>query len=354
MRILQLVDSLAIGGGERMAVNIANYFHSEGVSHLLVVSRDTGPLSELIVAQNELKFLKKKSFFDLRSFLSLLKLVSSFKPTHIHAHDSSIYWASGIKLFFPKLKIIWHAHYGGLIGDDKRFGKNIPRIARFIDLMVAVNEELVDWAKKELPIIKHAVFIPNFPFIPQLEKVKSSEDLIICIANLKPPKNHFLLVKAFSRFVEKFPSYELELIGSQEDTEYTQQLKELIITLGLTEKIKLIGPKIDLISFFQRAKFAVLSSEVEGLPVSLLELGLAEVPVISSEVGYCGELLGFGEFGYLFPSGNEDLLVESMLHLANHLPEAKDKVAKFSSRVKKEFGEEQFGKKYRNSIAELN
>jgi len=43
-RILQIVDSLNLGGTERMSVNIFNGLPTDNVENILVVSRNIGPL----------------------------------------------------------------------------------------------------------------------------------------------------------------------------------------------------------------------------------------------------------------------------------------------------------------------
>ncbi|MHA7129391.1 glycosyltransferase [Algoriphagus namhaensis] len=354
MRVLQLIDSLDVGGAERMAVNIANAFAQQGVKSILVVSRKNGNLASLLHDPQSIFLLEKRRFFDLTAFSKLLRLIREFKPTHLHAHDSSIYWAVLAAKFFPKVKVIWHAHYGGLVGEDSRFGKKIRLVAKGIDGFIAVNEELLDWANRELKEIPAKGFIPNFPSIPEIDPSKTKEDVILCLANLKPPKNHALLVKSFSDFRKSFPTYRLRLVGNTDDKDYLGKLQALITSLQLVDSVDIVGEQISLKETFESSKFAVLASEIEGLPVSVLEIGLAGIPMICSEVGQCPALLDGGRLGYLFPSGDREKLTRCMEEVAGNYPKAKEKASDFKLNVEERFGSERFMQLYRDLLHEIN
>lgn len=354
MRILQLIDSLEVGGGERMAVNIANLLSSKDIPNLLIVSRKSGPLEIFINNKYSLKILSKKNSFDLGSFLDLVGIIRDFKPTIIHAHDSSVFWAGLIRVFFPKIKMVWHAHYGGLVGGDNRFGKQLPLVKNKINGFIGVNSHLVNWAKKEFPKCDQFVYISNFPDIPSGLKRDETKKIITCVANLKHPKNHILLVKSFFHFQKRHTEYQLNLVGKKSDENYFNDLKLEIEALGIQSSVHFLGEVLDLSEVFEQSTFAVLASEVEGLPVSLLELGLAGVPVISSGVGQCPQLLGNGKFGYLFQSGNQKELVDTMCVVAENLDIAKTKARDFKQEIESNYGKEGFWKNYSNFLNLLN
>lgn len=346
MRVLQFIDSLAVGGAERMAVNLANLFDRNGISNILITSRETGPLEVFVNKKDSLFCLRKTSTLDLKAFFRLVKLAKEFSPTHLHIHDSSIFWAVLLKKFLPKSTLIWHAHYGGFGGSQSRFGDKIKFIASKIDLVITVNLELCTWVKQELPTIKEVAFIENFPDLPQTINRNNTKKEILCLANLKEPKNHHLLVRSFADFLKIFPDYTLKLVGTTDDQPYYNSLQEEIIKLKIQSNIWIAGQTLDLISSFEDAEFAVLSSDIEGLPVSLLELGLAKVPIISTSVGQCEDLLGYGKFGFLTPAKNEIKLTESLIFVAENKEIAIEKASEFYIQVLEKYGFKNFINKY--------
>ena len=58
-KILQIVDSLNLGGTERMSVNIFNGLTTDNIQNVLVVSRDKGPLYNFISNKDGVYFLNK-------------------------------------------------------------------------------------------------------------------------------------------------------------------------------------------------------------------------------------------------------------------------------------------------------
>ena len=71
MRIVQIIDSLEIGGAERMAVNYANVLSEKTEFSGLIASRKEGLIiSELIDGVSYL-FLKKKKKIDVKAVFRL-------------------------------------------------------------------------------------------------------------------------------------------------------------------------------------------------------------------------------------------------------------------------------------------
>ncbi|WP_332910233.1 glycosyltransferase [Algoriphagus boritolerans] len=86
----------------------------------------------------------------------------------------------------------------------------------------------------------------------------------------------------------------------------------------------------------------MLSSDVEGLPVSILELGISGVPVLCSAVGACPELLGDGRYGYLAAPNDPISLESQMMEMIKNQEEALFKAEGFKEKVISEFGGDNF------------
>ena len=68
MNILQIIDSLSIGGAEMMAINISNLLQESGHKVTLVSMRESNALEKKINDSVNKVFLKKKSFIDVFAF----------------------------------------------------------------------------------------------------------------------------------------------------------------------------------------------------------------------------------------------------------------------------------------------
>ncbi|HJS00986.1 MAG TPA: glycosyltransferase, partial [Flavobacterium sp.] len=139
---------------------------------------------------------------------------------------------------------------------------------------------------------------------------------IICLANLKKPKNHITILKAFNETKLNHFSWSLHFIGKIYNDNYFDELKSFIREKGLEENVFMYDSKEDVSFILKQATIAVLASEYEGFPVSLLEYGYSGLPTISTDVGYCSSLIKDGYNGLLFNPGNPETLKEQFLKLA--------------------------------------
>ena len=93
MRIVQIIDSLKVGGAERMAVNLANALVNSVAFSGLVTTRLEGQLKNAIVADVNYLFLKRSRVVDFGALFRLRRYVRKNKITIIHAHGSSFFFA---------------------------------------------------------------------------------------------------------------------------------------------------------------------------------------------------------------------------------------------------------------------
>jgi len=340
MRILQMIDTLEIGGAERMAVNIFKVLDLKKVDNYIVVTRGAGSIDLTGVDLNRVFFLNKKSRFDFFALVALFRIVRRIKPDFIHAHSTSIFWAVFIS-FFVRVKIIWHDHFG--LSDILHTIKRRPEIfvSRWVDYVIVVNRKIEVWAKNSLLLPKKNIcYIKNFPFLDLVSRRELDEKYIILnLANFRPQKDQFNLIEAAAILREQTSkNFEVWLVGAKVDVSWFELVEAKIVALDLCEQIKLIGPVQNINDVLKKSDIGVLSSESEGLPVSLLEYGLAALPVVCTDVGQCSSVLGNGNFGKVIPSKNPLLLAKSLLEIMNDPKVGIEMGERFKIHVENEYG----------------
>lgn len=289
MRIVQLIDSLEAGGAESMAVNYANVLISYTGFSGLVVTRQEGLLKDKIKPEVNYLFLNRKKVFDFRAVFLFRNFIITHKVTHIQAHSSSFFIAVILKMIIPSIKIIWHDHYG--FRYKNTFFQNLPLIlcSLFFNRIIVVNNLLKDFAKRML-LCKKVIYLPNF-----VDFEKAKEDFfelkgnqgkrILCLANLRPQKNHIMLLEVAKEVIEKFPDWTFHFVGQDNNDEYSRQLKSTINEFSLQENVFMYGSVSAVQSVVEQSQIGVLSSTSEGLPLALLEYGRAALPVVVTAVG---------------------------------------------------------------------
>ncbi len=320
IRVIQLIDSLEPGGAERMAVTIANGLANEVTFSGLVATRLEGGLKNTLAKKVEYTFLNKMKAVDFSALFCLRDFVKKNNVNTIHAHGSSYFFAVLLKLTMPSIQIFWHDHFGNRVKSQEGYF-----LLRFFSIffrgVFTVNEALKDWAQKKL-WVKDVEFLSNFTSesedeIPVTFLKGTPNKRIVFLANLHHPKNHILALSSFLASKIDREGWTLHLIGKDKQDGYSQELKNFIHQNNLQEAVFIYGSCNDVKSILGQAKVGILVSSYEGFPVTLLEYAMAELIVISTDVGYCNTIIQNNKTGYLIPSDSDELLTEAFINLSN-------------------------------------
>lgn len=302
LKVLQIIDSLEAGGAERVAVNYANGL-SEHIESFLCVTRAEGLLKKAVSDKVQYLFLNKKGTLDISAILRLKRYIKQHQITIVHAHSSSFFIAWISKLLGAKIKIVWHDHYGNSEFLDQRDYKVLKRASKYFGQIISVNNDLKEWAIKCLDC-SNVMYLPNFATInpneskeTQLQGVDGKR--IVCLANLRPQKDHITLIHAFDAIKKEHQDWTLHLVGKNFEDEYAQEVSSLIDEMALSKSVFLYGSRPDISNILRQCSIGVLSSKSEGLPVTLLEYGLNGLPVVCTDVGECAKVVQ--DYGLVVP-----------------------------------------------------
>jgi len=300
MRVLQLIDSLQPGGAERMAISYAELLHKNGYASYLCCTRFEGILNENLNSEIGYLFLNKKSALDISAFSKLRRFVKENKIEIIHAHSSSFFFASLLKLSGLSIKLVWHDHYGDSDLLQYRKFKILKLFSKSFNGIISVNQKLKDWATANLKterVVMINNFVPNTQNKNELFNLKGTQNAfkIICVANLRPQKDHANILRSFELLSTKI-NVTLHLVGNDPNTSHSRLILDQISASKNRDYIFYYGPQRNVMGFLKQADLGVLASRSEGLPLALLEYGKAGIPVVVTDVGKCSEVVnGYGE-----------------------------------------------------------
>ncbi|EAS19974.1 putative glycosyl transferase [Flavobacteria bacterium BBFL7] len=340
MRVIQIIDSLDAGGAERMAVQIANELQIAGHESHLCVTRREGLLKKTIHESVAYIFLEKKGRIGIKAMTKLKTYVLKNKIEIIHAHSTSFFTATIIKWWLPSIKLVWHDHYGNAEEVENRKAGTLKKCSRFFNGIISVNELLKDWSIRNLKPSK-VIYLRNFvsnSLEQQLLKPLpgSAGKRIVHLANLRSQKDHTTLIKAFQEVYKNTAGWNLLLVGMDFQDDYSRDIKSTIEDLKLDEHIHLLGSRQDTIAILKACDLGVLSSRSEGLPVALLEYGLAGLPIVTTDVGACKEVVL--DYGKVVPSQNINSLSQAIQEFIENPEEAKLMAHSFQQHVITTFG----------------
>lgn len=290
-----------------LAVNIANGLAEEGIKSFLCVTRKEGSLNDNLDKNVGYLYLKRVRTLDVQAIFRLKEYIIKNKINIIHAHSTSSFLAFCVKLIYPKVKIVWHDHFGNSDFLNQRKIYPISIFSYFFETIIVVNKKLQLWAKEKLHS-KNVYFVHNFAFFKNDSKITVLKGIenkrIVHLASFTEQKDHLNLLEAFKIIVKEFPEWTLHLIGKDYRDSYSELINNFIIKEKLDKNIFLYGSCTDIKHILSQTTIGVLSSKSEGLPVALLEYGLAKLPVVCTTVGECSSVITNSESGFLSPPKN--------------------------------------------------
>lgn len=138
--------------------------------------------------------------------------------------------------------------------------------------------------------------IPNGISIAKFAPLRSQRPdevpkVVALIGRVVPIKDIKTFIRAIFIASRKLPGLQGWIIGSEaEDSDYALECHELQESLGMHDGVKFLGfKKID--ALLPQVGLVALTSVSEGLPLVVLEAFASGVPVVTTDVGSCRELI---------------------------------------------------------------
>ena len=164
--------------------------------------------------------------------------------------------------------------------------------------------------------------------------VGSEEFLLVCAARLVEAKGIDILLHAVSRVVRQGVSCRCIIVG---DGLLKERLLHEANCLGLSGYVFFEGFQKDVRPYLQAASAFILTSHLEGLPLSVLEAMACGLPCIVTNVGGSAEAVKHQVTGLVIPPGSLDEAESAILYLATHPDERAEMASKARETVCQDF-----------------
>jgi glycosyltransferase involved in cell wall biosynthesis len=145
--------------------------------------------------------------------------------------------------------------------------------------------------------------------------VNPQEFLLVCAARLVQAKGIDILVEAVSRVVRQGVACKCFIIG---EGPLKEELQKKADTFGLWGHVCFEGFQEDVRSYMQAASAFILTSHLEGLPLSVLEAMACGVPCIVTNVGGSAEAVQDQVVGLVVPPASVDAAADAIMYLATN------------------------------------
>jgi len=328
MRIVQVVETLNVGGLERMAVDLAIEQLAAGHSPILYCIFSRGPFAEVASAHGiPVRCFDKIPGFSLKTLAALTSALRSDAPDVVHSHTAGIHHYAAVASRLARVPAVVstiHSPAATLLRpyQHRYFRWVLPLTSNVAVVSQATLDFLVAHAltRHKLRVIWNGV--PVVKYQARAASPGSRRPVIRfgTIGRFVPEKAHSILLEAFHQLLERLPEAELRIVGygALHDV-----LRDRVDRFGLADRVRLEGRNDDVPAVLHELDIFVLSSVTEGLPVVILEAMAAGLPIVSTRVGGIAEVAPEGKVAWYCEPGAAGPLADAMFLAATspHLQE---------------------------------
>ena len=345
VRVLQVLQHAALGGGTLVAMTLAERLDPARYEVVIATGSDAAPEGNLLeeMRSRGLQVLALEHMGralsplrDARAAWELAAVLASRRPEIVHTHGSKP------KLLLPLAAQIGPAplRIAHLHGWEWQPARNALEAAAF-----TVETRLVAEAYHAMIATSHATRRQGLDrgvgHAAQYEVVHPSIDpgefspperaairrevreelglagdafVVASVLRLAPQKAPEVLIRAAAAVAPARPRVRWLLVGGGP---LEPQVRRLVDGLGLSERVRLLGPRRDVPRLLQACDAFALSSAWEPFGIACLEAAAAGLPVVGTGVDGVPEAVADGVTGILVPPGRADLLAGAVIRLAS-------------------------------------
>lgn len=337
-KVLLFITKSNFGGAQRYVYDIATHLDPSEFEPVVVLGGE-GQLK----AQLEHAHIRTISIPSLERDISLSKefvvakdlyqILRTERPHVLHVNSSK---AGGIGALLGRLalvpKVYFTAHGWAFNEDRPIWQKLLIKFLHWLTILLAhqtiavsrgtrleMNWPLVD--KKMVVIYPGRTIGVMYGKVEARQRIAAQISLLSnrpadlwvgTVGELHPTKQQAVGIKAVAKLTKDFPTLHYIIVGEGESRTH---LEELIREFKLEHKVHLTGHIDDAARFLKSFDIFLLPSRSEAYPYSITEAGLAELPVVASDVGGIPDVIKTRESGVLFKSGDVEECERALRHL---------------------------------------
>jgi phenylacetate-CoA ligase len=190
--------------------------------------------------------------------------------------------------------------------------KRLLKIISVFDIIITMGTRAVSFFRdKGIDTNFHVVSggIDSLRFQPNEET--ATYDLI-WTGRLVEVKRMDIFLQTVKKVVEKVPDVRAVIVG---DGPLRDKLHSSSRDLGIDSNVSFVGYQGDTEIWLRKSKIFVLTSDSEGLSLSMMEAMMCGLPAIVSDVGDLGDLVENGVNGYLVPPRSPEQFATRIIKL---------------------------------------
>lgn len=342
-RVLVLIKGLGIGGAERLIAEGATYWDRQKFDYRVAyfLPWKDHLVDEITGLGVTVDCLGSKRGLGVTGYTRLRSLISEWRPDVIHCHLPT---AGILARLATRRPVVYTEH--NIAGSYRQPTRLVNRLtygrnAAVIAVSAAVAESLVGFPGPSPRVIPNGVSVSVGP--SEIEAVRTElglqtgQGLVVHVGNIRPHKGHENLIAATALIVAKDPNVLVVSVGAEKHDGDLARVRESAASAGVSDHMRFMGRRENARTFLAAADVVVNPSDVEGLPLAILEALALSRPVVATAVGGVPSVVVDRVTGLLVPPGDPEALATALLE-ALQSPDAKTWGQRGADLVSAEYG----------------
>lgn len=321
-RILHLIDSFGPGGAETIFVQLATELLEDRWESVASVPREGWVAQALRSGGVEPVFIPSRGRFNFPYLRALVRLIRQQEVDLVHTHLFGAALYGGVAARICRIPVVSTLHGEPdlpLPGPGARLRHGVLRRAG--NQVVLVSQALENAFSRRAPFprdrtrvihngIDLARFSPGAGVRVRQELAIPPDGLLVgAIGNFRPAKALDDFVRAAHHLTRRSDRYHFLIAGETDDQIYPR-VKALCESLGLSDRIHILGFRPDVEDVFRAMDVYASSSLQEGFSLTVVQAMATGVPVVATRSGGPEEIIADDVDGLLVEPGDPEALAE--------------------------------------------
>ncbi len=334
-RILLIMPWMTAGGADKVFLDLAMHLRESGYQVFCITTVPSKnewrkfferASTEVVVADEKFSADKIPQFIVDYSTRNKIETV-------VTSNNAAGYLsATGLKMSNPQIRIVDIIHGQGGKFEKGGWPLHSAPFDKYLDKRIVVTEYMKKYLieKYKIPapkikVIHNGIKINKEKFPKAAKEFKGLEDkfIVLWAGRFNEEKHPELAIETAKLVCKESDDIRFIMVG---DGEMKSQLLEVIDKYGLGGKVIIAAqPYEDYREFMAYSDILLMTSEMEGLPIVILEALASGLPVIAPSVGGIPEIVTNEENGYLlgFSKTLPRRAAEKILYLSSEVGLAK-------------------------------
>jgi glycosyltransferase involved in cell wall biosynthesis len=342
LRILILIKGLGIGGAERLVAEAAQYWDRRTFDYRVayVLPWKDQLVPDLVREGVRVDCIGGRTGLDLRTPIRLRRLLREVDLVHAHLPTTGI-----LARLVARKPVVYTEH--NLAGSYRQPTRTLNRLTFGRNRAVTAVSPAVAESLERFPGPRPVVVANGVAVSVSLDEtaairsslgVETDRPLVVHVGNIRPHKGHETLIKAAIRLSISIPDALIVSAGGEKFPGDLDRVRSLAAAAGVADQIRFLGRIEDARPLLAAADVVVNPSDVEGLPLVLLEALALSRPIVATAVGGVPSVVIDGKTGRLIEPGDPDALAEAIADVLSHPAEGREWGEVGAQLVKSEYG----------------